>query len=398
MLPWPSGPYLRKKSGSSRVDLEYELTIIRNELKAREESVYDIEQGRIRLDEELRALQFDHGALSDQYLRLLREFQDAIGSLEDSKRQQQALKSQVGRLKKYITRGATNANDLIDSDVSAEVTNIAARTQWIVKKYCVGSFASAPRHNQPELEEFDKHMATKLNDIPDQHYSQRDKEDFATYLVRSKIYFLLQRDIFNGHVFGLEDDLERNLAKFECLLIKSNRPDTDVSEWRALTVRHRKTLNMKNEELSKRTASYMAHLFSPWSTAYAEKQLRESEGVGAGGEEGDKTQLCPSQLETDLRDLCQAAYDLAVTLRQSTDKYYFVSISDNEKAAPHKEKYFGVEDMIGPRSEGANSNIWVTVFGALIKESQFGGQSVVAKGRVVRKAARPPSAQHKVSE
>lgn len=150
--------------------------------------------------------------------------------------------------------------------------------------------------------------------------------------------------------------------------------ENDIGEWRALTVRHAKSLSMKQTNLPARTASHIQRLLEPWSTNYLLKldfQKRANQN---------------SIQYQSLYKLCQDAYDLAVHLRSSSDRYYLISIEDKKKVKDPKEEYFMSESMIGPSSNHIGSEVWVTLFGALLKESRRGEQHLITKASVICKA------------
>lgn len=164
----------------------------------------------------------DHQNLLTEYKELKGVLNETQTRLDDSEKKQRALRVQVGRLQGHLTRNATNANELIDSEVKAKLAHIIARAQAIVKKYCVGRGTPITRtKDEQELDEFDRELTKKMKPLLDRH-AQQDIEEFATYWVRSKIYAILERDIFKQMVFGLDDDLETKLAVFEGLIAKYN--------------------------------------------------------------------------------------------------------------------------------------------------------------------------------
>ncbi|KIX02412.1 uncharacterized protein Z518_08353 [Rhinocladiella mackenziei CBS 650.93] len=330
-------------------------------------------------------LEKNYTRLRGDYRNLFTEHQETVQSLnaaqqrlEESEKRQRALRVQVGRLQGHITRNATNANELIDSEVKGKLEHIRARIQSIVKKYCVGKVITIARPSQ-ELVNFDNEWLKRSKPLL-QQYTQHDVEEFATYWVRSKIYFLLEREIFSKEVFGLEDDLEAKFGEFERLIVKHN-PDTDIGDWRALTLRYSKALNMEHQQLPRETALYILHLFIPWVAANPENAAPTKGNV--------KQYYVPPQLKTDLAEICQAAYDLTVMLRQSADKYYFVPIEEDTRVDSQEHEYFEPDHVIGSTSEYVGSKVWVTLFGALVKESQAGERYIMQKARVICKAPPP---------
>ena len=117
-----------------------------------------------------------------------------------------------------VTRDATNANEVIDSEVTAKVQHIRARIETIVKKYCVGETVHVNRENQ-EMEDIEREWMKKEKQIPP-HFKEPDVYFFRTYWIRSRIYLLLERRIFCRPCFGLDHDLESKLAEFEDLISK----------------------------------------------------------------------------------------------------------------------------------------------------------------------------------
>ncbi|ETI20492.1 hypothetical protein G647_08529 [Cladophialophora carrionii CBS 160.54] len=337
---------------------------------------------------------------NEQLTQRLEAEQQRVRDLEMN---QQLWKAKLSRLQAVITKAATNANEVIDSEVTAKVQRIRARIETIVKKYCVGSRA-APRREHKELEEIDNDWVRKLKQIPTR-YEQSDQDVFLTYWVRSKVYLLLQRRIFSQPCFGLDKDLESKLGEFETLISKyahgthpveaSKVPyfDTDgtdletlgknTSDWRALTLGYCKALGMTNDDTPKNVSQYIAHLFAPWVIGRPENQVGQK----------PVAYRWPPQLLHDLADLCRDAYDLTVMIRQSTDRYRFISIDEDSKVQSADQNDFQPDDMLGPTDKYVGSKVWMTVFGALIKETQAGERYVMEKARVICKAA-PPLADH----
>jgi len=142
----------------------------------------------------------------------------AQNSATESDYKQNMLKIQIGRLQKHITKNATNANELIDSEVKGKIDIIRARTQSIVKKYCVGLPSPMPRRDRVDFENMDEDLQKKMSQL----LYKDDLEIFCTYWIRSKVYAILESKIFKQHVFGLEEDLESKLGEFERLISKHN--------------------------------------------------------------------------------------------------------------------------------------------------------------------------------
>jgi hypothetical protein len=136
---------------------------------------------------------------------------------------------------------------------------------------------------------------------------------------------------------------------------------------------------MTHQQPLERIACYMANLFHPWI-------IGNPANLVSRGLLGPKQYQNPPQLVPELTALCQAAYDLAVMLRRSTDKYNFVPIVEGTKVKSQEQEDFEPEDMIGPKSKYIGSKVWVTLFGALVKESQAGERHVMVKARVICEA------------
>lgn len=144
-------------------------------------------------------------------------------------------------------------------------------------------------------------------------------------------------------------------------------------------------LNMKNDDIPNNMSLYIAHLFDPWVIANPENLI----SVKAG------TYRLPPQLILDLTDLCQEAYHLTVMIRQSTDRYRFISIEEGTKVKSTDENEFQSDDMLGPSDKYVGSKVWITLFGALIKETQAGERYVIEKARVICRVAPPLADQSK---
>jgi chromosome segregation ATPase len=170
------------------------------------------------------------------------ELEKVTSKVEDSEKRAKTLRIQVGRLQAYLTKNATNANELIDSEVKAKLEMIQAKTQTLVGKFCVGDCKN-PSREPGDFATFDDDWTRKLNSLKNKsRLSHEDQDVFRKYWVRSKVYMLLEKRIFSQQVFGLEPDLENPLAEFERLVVKHNRgkrPPLETSPTRSLKRAHR---------------------------------------------------------------------------------------------------------------------------------------------------------------
>jgi hypothetical protein len=137
---------------------------------------------------------------------------------------------------------------------------------------------------------------------------------------------------------------------------------------------------MKNDALASKAAKYINALFLPWVLGNpANKTISKGQIVWT----------YPPELMSDLTELCQAAYDLTVMLRRSTDKYTFVPIEEGAEVLSQESDMFQVQDIIGQKSRLVGSKVWVTLSGALIKETRTNEKHVMMKAIVIAKV-RPP--------
>ena len=170
--------------------------------------------------------------------------------------------------------------------------------------------------------------------------------------------------------------------------------DSDISDWRVLTTQYCRSLKMKNQPFVEKVAAYLENLFHPW--------MPEKRGTKSRSGARPIRERHPSPLRQELTEICQAAYDLAVMLRQSRDKYWFETVAAGTKIEASEDDKFEAEDMNGPKSKYIGSNIWVCLFGALVKESFDGERHVIAKAWVIcnvveGSAERPVSPKRPVS-
>ncbi|KAK5223510.1 hypothetical protein LTR72_004896 [Exophiala xenobiotica] len=318
------------------------------------------------LEERCSTFQNENERLTAENEHLTQQLEAEQQSVRNLERTQQLWKAKLSRLQAVITKDATNANEIIDSEVTAKVQHIRARTETIVKKYCVGSRARPAREHK-EMEEFDQDWLRKRKQIP-ARYEDSDKR------------------IFSQPCFGLDKDLESKLGEFETLISKYAY-GKDTSDWRALTLRYCKVLSLKNDDTPKKAGMYIARLFDPWVIGRDENIINPKADT--------YRYRHPPQLISDLTDLCREAYDLTVVIRQSTDRYQFISIDEDSKFNSADETNFQPDDMLGPKDKIVGSKVWLTVFGALVKETQTGDRYVVEKARVICRAAPPLSDQAK---
>jgi hypothetical protein len=138
---------------------------------------------------------------------------------------------------------------------------------------------------------------------------------------------------------------------------------------------------MKNSVLAENTAKHMRALFLPWVVGNPAYKIHSK---------GNTFYAYPSELVSDLTELCQAAYDLTVMLRRSTDKYTFVQIEEGTEVLSQEQDSFQVQDMIGQKSKLVGSRVWVNLFGALVKETRTNERHVMMKALVICKV-RPPA-------
>ncbi|KAL3425221.1 hypothetical protein PVAG01_04502 [Phlyctema vagabunda] len=318
------------------------------------------------------------------------EHRQALKSLESSldwyKEAYAKQKTHAGRLQTHITQNATNANEVIDFEVKGKFEYIRARIQSIVKKYCVGR-PSKPRKDagDSDIDRIERDRSYKLSQL---HYLTEDDEDeFCSYWARGKIYSILESRIFNQYVYGLDTDLDETLADFEKLILKHN-PGSDIGDWRALTIQYGKSLNMTNQSLVKTIARDLEAIFYPWvSDKY--RSTYHAKGSRSGSKPSRDSP--PSALFQDLLDICQHAYQLAVMLRQSRDKYTFRSIPEKTEIEADEDNYYELVDINGPdgqKTKKVGSRVWLCLFGALVKEPLYGEQLVMAKAQVICKTHR----------
>ena len=171
------------------------------------------------LQEEYQRLMTEHSRLEATNKQVIQDLEAEQQKARDLEMKQQLWKAKYSRIQAVITKDATNANEVIDSEVTAKVQHLRARIETIVKKHCVGDRVK-PRRERQELEELDKEWMRREKQIPPQ-FKEPDVYVFLTYWVRSKIYLLLERRIFSRPCFGLDHDLESKLAEFEGLISKS---------------------------------------------------------------------------------------------------------------------------------------------------------------------------------
>jgi len=160
-------------------------------------------------------------------------------------------------------------------------------------------------------------------------------------------------------------------------LIPSTDRDSLVAEWRSLTLRCAKTLRLAKASRPKHTAEYIKQFLDPWFVV---------------SKKGVSSIVYPETLENELLELCDRAYSLALTLRQSTDNYFFMTIPENTKVAAKDETDFEPQDMIGPKNKLVGSKVWLTVFGALVKKPQAaapGETFIMEKAHVICRAPTP---------
>lgn len=111
----------------------------------------------------------------------------------------------------FRAKTATNTKEVIDSEVQSSLLWIKARIETIVKKFCVGKSRLVHRDEQ-EFAILDAEWTRKANDIVTKGFN---KDECMIYWIRSKVYQILERDIFNARVFGLDDEMEKKMAEFE---------------------------------------------------------------------------------------------------------------------------------------------------------------------------------------
>lgn len=149
--------------------------------------------------------------------------------------------------------------------------------------------------------------------------------------------------------------------------------DSQIAEWRSLTIRCAKTLETFNGSQPRRTATNIIKFLEPWFSSKGAARI-------------------PKALEQEVFELCQSAYSLTLMLRQSIDDYFFVTIDEGTKVEAQDEADFAPQDMIGPKNKLVGSKVWLTVFGALVKRSQTaapGERYVMERAHVICRAPTP---------
>jgi hypothetical protein len=189
-------------------------------------AVQELEASKKDLLDRYATLDSMHQSLLTQNQNLKREHEIELSNvstkLEESEKKGKTLRIQVGRLQAYLTKNATNANELIDSEVKAKLEMIQARTQTLVGKFCVNEWRNPNRGDSDEFAALDDEWIKKVNAIKIR-LSQEDVDVFRRYWVRSKVYMLLEKRIFSQQVFGMEPDLENSFAEFERLVARHDR-------------------------------------------------------------------------------------------------------------------------------------------------------------------------------
>jgi len=108
------------------------------------------------------------------------ELDNASAKLEESEKRGKALRIQVGRCKQHLPQDATNANELIDSEVKAKLEMIQARIQTLVGKYCSGEYRNTSTDNS-EFTALENDWVIKYKGLKGR-LSQEDLDVFRTVL------------------------------------------------------------------------------------------------------------------------------------------------------------------------------------------------------------------------
>lgn len=136
--------------------------------------------------------------------------------LAESKEETQNARLQTERFRAYLQKGATNDNELIDSDIQSKLSSIQHQTTRIVNDYCEGNPSYSPRNDGLCSER------QKVNQVMSE-YKNEDPVALYQFLMRHNIYKVLKDEIFDKPVFGLEDEIEVRLKELEGLLLEANQ-------------------------------------------------------------------------------------------------------------------------------------------------------------------------------
>ena len=143
---------------------------------------------------------------------------------------------------------------------------------------------------------------------------------------------------------------------------------------------------MANETLPEKTAKHIINLFHPWT--------RETSSNGLTNLRRASKQNDPPQLMLDLVDLCEQAYAPTVTLRRSNDTFRFLPIPNSTKIESNEQEDLEAEELMGPKGSYVGSKVWLTLFGALVKETPQGRRHFMVKAKVICKASGSQEAKH----
>ncbi|KAJ9615651.1 hypothetical protein H2200_001727 [Cladophialophora chaetospira] len=268
-------------------------------------------------------------------------------------------KNQKRIVEGFLRKQGISSVEEPDSNVQGTLEWIKARIETIVKKTCIGEGKTVNK-NLPEFANLDAEWAKKEKDIVKRGFNKDDVQACRIYWLQTQFYKILERDIFSAPVFGLDADMEEILAQFEKLIAFHN-PHTTTSDWRTLTLRYSKAVKSTHTALPTRTAQHISNLFLPWTR-------------------GNKA----SEVLLELKELCQIAYDWAVMVRRSADKYVILSIEEGTRYEGHQPgEEFVPSYIFGPKQQHTGSKVWATVFGGLVKETLAGDRFVMMKANVI---------------
>lgn len=151
--------------------------------------------------------------------------------------------------------------------------------------------------------------------------------------------------------------------------------DGDVSDWRALAMRYCSKIGRsdRDHEQAVRAMLELFHYWYPDSTKKSSKSLRADAHISN----------CPPELIQGIRGICAMAYDLSMQLRKSAERYEFHDIPEGKTVQSQHNEDCIVEGATTRTSDLVGANVWLNLFGVLIKRTEANERFVVVKAKVI---------------
>lgn len=313
-----------------------------------------------RLKEKNETLVAEKASLEEEFNRNLTSLTQRGKELQEANQRVRGLQDQSSKYRSIILKIGKDETEIRDDVVHTQFVELRDIIQRIVHSHYSVKDMKPPKLSHDAIAQEQRQFREAL--------TARSSEALQRFLMRAKIFELLDRWLLSACTFGLKS-FEQWLGDFEKAVMSTNRgrqssvlpahtslthssvSQTDMAEWRSRTIGCSAVLD-ETSKWPDRTVEDILNFMKPQTN------------LASRAGDGRRT------LERRMEDLCDKAYELSLLFRRSK-KAHFKVVAMN-----HMTITEGVEAMVNPQAfEGPSSptvlgsTITMTVFGALSKSS-----------------------------